>query len=89
MSAVMTETTPPIIKPQTEAVQLYAKIKRASEHSHQHKGQPFPVELMESRGFWNPANPKGIYCVHGNNNDYRIADLRFYVKLGERFVALS
>ena len=73
-------------------VPLYAKIKRSSEHSHQHKGDPFPVEIEEG---WNArtvahhANPKDIYCVRGNNNDYRIADLTFYVKVGEKFVALS
>ncbi len=73
-------------------VPLYAKIKRSSEYSHQHKGDPFPVELEEgwsTRTVATYASPKEIYCVRGNNNDYRIADLTFYVKVGEKFVALS
>jgi hypothetical protein len=63
-------------------VQLYALIKRRSEYHHQHNGKtPFAVEFTDS-GF-------SPHIVLGNDNRYRIADLRFYVKLGERFVALS
>jgi hypothetical protein len=63
-------------------VQLYATIKRSSEYRHQHDGKvPFDVEFVN--------DAYGAHCVLGNNNRYRIADLRFYVKLGERFVTLS
>lgn len=82
VSAVMTETTPSIVKPQAGAVQLYATIKRSSEYRHQHDGKvPFPVEFTDS-GF-------SPHVVLGNDNRYRIADLRFYVKVGDQFVALS
>lgn len=65
-----------------DRVQLYATIKRSSEYRHQHDGKvPFEVEFLN--------DTFGAHCVLGNNNRYRIADLRFYVKLGERFVALS
>jgi hypothetical protein len=79
----------PEVSEAVKGVPLYAKIKRSSEHSHQHKGQPFPVQFEAYRGLPNFSNPKGVYCVRGNNNDYRIADLTFYVKVGEKFVALS
>lgn len=63
-------------------VQLFAKIRRSSEYHHQHDGKvPFPVEFSDS-GF-------SPHIVLGNNNRYRIADLRFFVKVGDRFVALS
>lgn len=71
-----------VAKSVSAGVQLYATIKRSSEYRHQHNGKvPFPVEFTES-GF-------SPHIVLGNNNRYRIADLRFHVKVGDRFVALS
>jgi hypothetical protein len=63
------------------ATPLYAKIKRSSEYFHQHDGKvPFAVTVVDDFG---------PHIVLGNSNRYRISDLRFYVKVGDRFVALS
>jgi hypothetical protein len=62
-------------------VQLYAVIKRSSKYHYQQRSkEPFEVQFRDY--------PDG-YCVCGNDNQYRIQDLRFYVKVGERWVALS
>jgi hypothetical protein len=64
-----------------EGTELFAKIKKSSEYYHQHDGKtPFPVHFGTSYG---------SYIVFGNQNRYRTADLRFYVKVDGRFVALS
>lgn len=61
--------------------QLYAKIKKSSEYVRQHDGKvPFEIEFGAG---------VGQYFVFGNDNRYRIEDLRFYAKVGDRFVALS
>jgi hypothetical protein len=63
------------------STELYAKIKRSSEYHHQHDGKvPFAVTFSDSLG---------LHVVLGNSNRYRISDLRFYVKVGDKFVAIS
>jgi hypothetical protein len=63
------------------ATQIYASIKRSSRyHGQQRSKEPFPVEV---------GGGYDAYIVAGNGNCYRLADLRFYVKLGEKFVALA
>lgn len=64
--------------------QLYATIKKTSTYAHQQRRDnsraiPFEVEIRGENG----------YCVYGNSNQYRLADLRFYVKCNERFVSIS
>jgi hypothetical protein len=62
-------------------VQLYALIKRSSKYHYQQRSkEPFEVHLRDY--------PDG-YCVCGNDNHYRISDLCFYVRIGERWMALS
>jgi hypothetical protein len=59
---------------------LYAKIKTSSEYRYQHDGKvPFPVGVGDF----------GPHIVFGNDNRYRIEDLRFYVKAGDKFLELK
>jgi len=62
-------------------VRLYAVIRRSSQYRYQQRSKnPFEVHF---------GDYPGGYCVFGNDNQYRIEDLRFYVKLGEHWRALS
>lgn len=84
MNAQLVEAdTPELVTPlQVNRVQVYAAIKRSSKYRYQQRSKdPFPVHFVDY--------PLGDYAVFGNTNQYRIADLRFYVRVGERFVALS
>ncbi len=74
--------SPDFVEPAMEPpTQLYASIKRSSKYHYQQRSKdPFPVHVGGSGGG---------YCVFGNANQYRIEDLRFYVKVGDRMVALS
>lgn len=64
------------------STELYAKIKRSSEYHHQHDGKsPFAVYFVD--------DDFSQHVVRGNSNRYRISDLRFYVRVGGQFLALS
>ena len=66
--------------------QLYATIKKSSKYADQQPrdgSKPIPFEVEVGDG---PANE---YIVYGNSNQYRIEDVRFYVKWGDRFIPLS
>jgi hypothetical protein len=64
-----------------DPVQLYAVIKRSSKYHYQQRSkEPFEVYFRDY--------PDG-YCVCGNDNQYRLSDLRFYAKIGERWMPLS
>lgn len=70
-------------------MQLYATIRKSSKYAHQQPRdtsqrsappRPFAVEIV---GGYDE------YCVEGNSNMYRIADVRFYAKRDDRFIALT
>lgn len=70
--------------------QLFATIKKSSRYAHQQPrddsqrvAPPIPFEVEIGHG------PEHDYIVFGNGNQYRIADLHFFVKAGERFVRLT
>jgi hypothetical protein len=71
--------------------QLFATIKKSSKYAcqqprddSQRLAPMMPFEVHIGTG------PAKDYIVHGNGNQYRIADLRFYVKDDDgRFVPLS
>lgn len=63
--------------------QIYAELRKSSEYRHQtHKGEVFPVRIGGPGGY-------GEYIVEGNSNRYRLRDLRFYVRLGDKFIPLG
>jgi len=60
--------------------QLYATLKRSSEHAHQQPGkEPFPVQIKHQYD---------SYCVVGNDNVYRLSDLKFWIKVRDKLVPL-
>lgn len=60
---------------------LYASIRKSSEYHGQTKpGALFPVSI---------GGGYGDYIVAGNSNQYRLRDLRFYVRVGDRFICLE
>lgn len=67
--------------------QLYATIKKSSKYAYQQprddSNQPEPFEVEIGNG------PISDYIVYGNSNQYRISDLRFYVKTADRLVPIS
>ncbi|AMR80228.1 hypothetical protein [Cupriavidus nantongensis] len=59
------------------AQQIYARIKRTSKYYGQtEKGAMFPVQLDPHKG-------KSEYVVHGNSNDYRLADVQLFIVGGD------
>lgn len=71
----------PIQPPDVSPVQVYATIKRSSKYRDQQRGgSPFPVHFDDYHTG---------YIVFGGANQYRVEDLRFYIKAGGRFVVLS
>lgn len=64
--------------------QVHAVIKRTSKYRHQQlraEGSDVPFSVR----FTNDVS----YPVRGNDNNYRIEDLRFYVRPADHFIALS
>lgn len=62
---------------------LYASIRKSSKYRHQsERGERFPVRIGGPGSY-------GEYIVEGNGNRYGIRDLRFYVRVGDRFISIS
>lgn len=70
--------------------QLFATIKTSSKYAYQQPrdtsqrlSPAIPFEVVVGSG-----SPRD-YIVSGNGNQYRISDLRFWVKAGDHFIRLS
>lgn len=62
------------------STQIYASLKRSSKYYHQQRDHktPFPVTFR-----WDG------YCVCGNNNFYRIADVNLFAHVEGQFLKLG
>lgn len=67
--------------------QVYATLRRSSKYAHQQRGdEPWPVEFDTASD--SHADPSG-HIARGNGNQYRLRDLKFWIKQGETFVELK
>ena len=58
-------------------MQLYAKIKRTSEYTHQCDGKHFPVELQEPDFDWNEYD---YLVIGGIGGRYKLEDVNLFLK---------